>query len=110
MKELIKTFRKHGTTLLLYKYAQSVENDPWLIYKFKVGRKLIFSGQSFCPSPLHAIDSIETVRALMTFILLKKGDTDAEYFDNYTEEQLEFSESETADRLRVWLYSARTKL
>ena len=51
----------------------------------------IFEGADFRPSPLHAIDSDETVRALMTFLTLRPGDTDAEYFDSYTPEQRDFA-------------------
>jgi hypothetical protein len=62
--------------------------------KMKFGDRtvVLFAGDDFRPSPLHAIDSDETVVGLMSFLTLQKGDTDAEYFRNYTPAQLEFSE------------------
>lgn len=54
--------------------------------------KLIFSGDDFRPSPLHSVDSNETVAALMSFLTLRPGDTDADYFANYTEKQMEFAQ------------------
>lgn len=53
---------------------------------------LLFQGSDFRPSPLHAIDSDETVKALMGFLTLRKGDTDAEYFEAYDAIQIQFSE------------------
>lgn len=38
----------------------------------------------------HAIDSDEAVRALMSFLTLRPGDTDADYFANYSERQHQF--------------------
>jgi hypothetical protein len=53
---------------------------------------VLFEGSDFHCSPLHAIDSNETVAALMGFLTLRKGDTDVEYFADYTPEQLGYSE------------------
>lgn len=63
-----------------------------LIYRLTQSDKKhrIFFGEDFGCSPLHAIDGDECVLALMNFLCLRPGDTDAEYFDHYTEEQLEF--------------------
>jgi hypothetical protein len=38
-----------------------------------------------------AIDSEEVIKTAMTFLSLRPGDTDSEYFENYTPEQLEFA-------------------
>lgn len=51
----------------------------------------IFEGSDFAASPLHADDSDVTVASLMTFLTLRPGDTDAEYFANYTPAQLAFA-------------------
>lgn len=56
--------------------------------------ELLFSGCDFFPSRLHAIDSDEAVRSLLGFLLLRPGDTDDEYFSDYTEKQLAFAEDE----------------
>lgn len=42
--------------------------------------------------PLHtAIDSDDAVRSIMTFLTLRPGDTDEEFFGDYTPEQLEYA-------------------
>lgn len=56
-------------------------------------RKTLFLGEDFAGSPLHADDSDETMRSLMTFLTLRPGDTDAEYFANYTDSQRAFCEA-----------------
>ena len=54
------------------------------------GRVVLFEGEDFCASPLHAIDSDETIAGLMGFLTLRPGDTDPEYFADYTTEQLDY--------------------
>ena len=50
-------------------------------------RTIIFEGDDFGCSPMHAIDSDAAVSGLMGFLTLRPGDTDAEYFEHYTEAQ-----------------------
>ena len=52
--------------------------------------QIIFESEDFGCSPCHAVDSDETVKALMGFLTLRPGDTDREYFASYTPEQLEY--------------------
>lgn len=55
-------------------------------------QKVIFAGEDY-----HAIPSEGRNRVcagIMTFLTLKKGDTDSEYFDGYSEEQTRFSEQD----------------
>ena len=54
---------------------------------------VIFEGRDFRPSPLHAWDSDEAVAAIMGFLTLRLGDTDRDYFENYTVGQIEFRDS-----------------
>ncbi len=51
---------------------------------------LLFQDTDFACSPCHAIDSDSCIASLMGFLTLRPGDTDAEYFANYTPEQLEY--------------------
>lgn len=51
---------------------------------------LLFKGEDFGCSPLHAIDSDETIVAIMGFLTLRPGDTDDEYFLDYTKKQLDY--------------------
>jgi hypothetical protein len=39
---------------------------------------------------MNGIDSDQCVRAILGFLTLRPGDTDAEYFENYNQEQLDF--------------------
>jgi hypothetical protein len=64
----------------------------------------IFEGHDFRPSPLHAWDSDDTIAAIMGFLTLRLGDTDREYFDSYTAEQIEFRDTH-AETLACDVYS-----
>ena len=68
------------------------------------GNVLLFDGADFCCSPLYAIDSDDCIKSLMGFLCLKRGDTDSEYFENYTAEQTEFSETH-AEYLQMEVYN-----
>jgi len=62
----------------------------------------IFDGSDFHCSPLHAIDSLETMRACLSFLTTRPGDTDKEYFENYTEAQMEFANSSDCEQLQMY--------
>ena len=53
----------------------------------------IFDGSDIGLSPMDAVDSDGAVETVMGFLTLRRGDTDSDYFDNYTSKQLEFSET-----------------
>ena len=53
-------------------------------------KKTLFYGEDFACSPLHPMDSVATAHALMSFLTLKPGDTDADYFADYTNAQKDF--------------------
>jgi hypothetical protein len=61
-----------------------------LAYEFYHNDELIFEGDDFGSSPMHSIDGDETVAALLSFLSLKPGDTDREYFESYTPRQMEW--------------------
>jgi hypothetical protein len=69
-----------GQELLRYEFADENGN-------------IIFNGEDYGCSPMDAIDSDDSLRGLLGYISLRPGDTDAEYFDNYTPEQMEFAET-----------------
>ena len=72
-----------------------VADAPHLTKHSKHGERwILFEGEDFCASPLHAIDSDETIAALMSFLTLRPGDTDREYFDGYTQAQLDFCDQD----------------
>lgn len=51
--------------------------------------EVLFEGEDFGCSPLHAIDADECLKAIMTFLTLRPGDT-ADYFADYTQAQLDY--------------------
>ncbi len=48
---------------------------------------VLFDAGDFKPGAGMAEDGDDAVRSLMSFLTLRPGDTDAEYFENYTETQ-----------------------
>lgn len=92
--EHLRTWQQDGFRLELYntgtvdRFGKSL-----LAYEFydeEFGSEPIFAGADFHCSPLDAVDSDATVAALLGFLSLRPGDTDAEYFDDYSTRQLEW--------------------
>jgi hypothetical protein len=54
---------------------------------------LLFSGSDFRPAPSRDQDHIESAIDCLAFLCVQKGDTDPEYFKNYTSDQSSWSES-----------------
>jgi hypothetical protein len=80
-------------TLKMFDTFKSRDGKNVLAYELWQDKKLIFKGDDFNCSPMHAIDSDAAVATLMGFLCLRLGDTDREYFENYTTEQIEFRET-----------------
>lgn len=68
-------------------------------YRFYAGEELLFEGDDFRPSPFVAWDGTESITSLLYFLSLRPGDTDESYFEDYTERQREWVESEEAEDL-----------
>lgn len=60
---------------------------------------VLFEGADFGVSPLHSVDSDAALLALLWFLALRPGDTDREYFAEYTAAQLEWCESSECESL-----------
>lgn len=56
-------------------------------------RTVLFEGTDYGRAPSDASDSDGAVQGIMCFLTLRPGDTDAEYFDNYTEAQRAYCEA-----------------
>jgi len=63
--------------------------------------ELIFKGDDFRPSPMHGIESLDALNSLLGFLSLQLGDTDDEYFENYTGKQIKFSEDMVCEDLKM---------
>jgi hypothetical protein len=66
-------------------------------YCLKQDGKVLFEGEDFGCSPMHAIDSDECARTLMGFLTLEPGDTDEDYFENYNAAQKTFCDNYAED-------------
>lgn len=86
---------KNIEVLLVYIGFENVQ------YYFFWNNELIFSGNDYKPSPLYDQDSLDSLISLLGFLTLKKGDTDSEYFKDYTKKQFEWSESIENEDLRT---------
>lgn len=65
--------------------------QEYVAYRLNMGRACtLFEGSDYSPSPGWAIDSDASVACLMSFLTLKPGDTDDEYFAEYTPQQLDY--------------------
>jgi hypothetical protein len=54
-------------------------------------------------SPLHSVDSDAAVRSAIGFLTLRPGDTDPEYFDDYTRRQLAWAD-EHGEQLSIYAW------
>jgi hypothetical protein len=100
--QLIRVWRRDGFTLKLWDtHRVDGYRKTILAYKLFDQGRLIFKGEDFHCSPLHAIDSLETVEALLAFLTLRPGDTDPEYFANYTPQQLAWSRGSRCEVLSL---------
>ena len=81
-----------GRSKVRYTLTKEGETDP------------IFAGDDFSPSTCYDPEGPESAADLLCFLTLREGDTDPEYFDDYTERQKDFSECEAED-LQLWGYS-----
>lgn len=104
MKEFTEVYTFDGYTLSL----ESTNNldklgHEMVRYEFKnPSGEILFSGEDFGASPLHDATGLESAKGLLGFLTLKPGDTDAEYFDGYTEKQLEFCNSMDCENLQIY--------
>ena len=80
-----------------------------LTYNFYYKGDLLFSGSDYSPSPLYDFASNQSLAEMVGWLSLKPGDTDEEYFDNYTEDQLRFAEDHSDDMM-MWEEDLRGEL
>jgi hypothetical protein len=95
-KDILKIWKRNGYRLTLY-----YQGSNRLGYRFSDQGKMIFQGEDFKPSPLYAIDSLAAVYGLLSFLSLRPGDTDKEYFKDYTPDQINWCTSIRAEYLAL---------
>lgn len=68
-------------------------------YEFFDGDKLVFAGEDYYPSPMNPPLSDESAYGLLFFFTVQPDDTDGEYFESYTPEQIKWRDSERCREL-----------
>jgi hypothetical protein len=93
--EFLREWEEGDFRLLLWDTNTRVGSGPQsrLAYQFFHKGELIFQGADYGCSPMHAVDSDETVASLLTFFALRPGDVEREYFKDYSVQQMAFAES-----------------
>lgn len=87
-----------GFKLYLYDGGRTGEfGRTYLGYQFVMKGEAIFEGDDFGVPTGKVIDSLEVAASLLHFLSLRPGDTDADYFDDYTERQWQFVEEHAED-------------
>ena len=107
--EMVTRWTRDGYVLRLFDAGTDDEGREVLSYAFSdlfwtwqgdFGRRL-FVGSDYRPSPLHALDSEESIAGLLGFLSLREGDTDSEYFNGYDERQLAWRDSDRSEELQL---------
>jgi len=93
MPETLRHVRlESGHTLRTWDTGRTRNGRTCMGYELRdLAGAVLFRGEDFGPSPMHADDSDEALRALLGFLTLRPGDTDRECFANYTQAQLDFA-------------------
>lgn len=108
--ESIARWDHAGFTVLLWsRYAAglNVPNTEKHAYRIidtdsTLAGGIIFEGCDFGPRPIHPWDSAQSFGSMIRFKTLQPGDTDQEYFDNYTPAQLAWCQSMRAQELGIY--------
>ena len=74
----------------LWMHAHYSKDTDQFTAKARVKTSLLFDGEDFRPSPIHSVDGDAAVKSLMTFLTLRPGGTDPDYFAEYTEAQKDY--------------------
>jgi hypothetical protein len=70
-------------------------------YTLRANNDTIFADEDYKPAPGYSPDSDFAAADLLGFLSCKPGDTDAEFFANYTRDQLAFAEKH-GEELSIW--------
>ena len=94
-----------GVRLLTWETGERAPTGQTLIgyalYEHLGDTNPLFSGEDCGVSPMHSIDGDGALAALLSFLTLKPGGTDKEYFEKYTELQLTWCQGSVADEISM---------
>lgn len=94
----------------LYDLGKHDEYGKWILgYTLQSGKDVIFSGEDYHVAPSVQIDSVQAVYGLLGFLTLQAGDTDDEFFENYTQKQLDWTQSSQCEDLAYFVMEQEEK-
>lgn len=104
----LTVWRRDGYELRMYDGGTDDDGREVVSYvlhdhQWGYGRDL-FRGRNYRPSPLYAVDSPESIAGLLSFLSLREGDTDSEYFDAYTDRQIGWRDSHRCEELQLLVH------
>lgn len=72
-------------------------------FKFKLwdNDELIFDNDKYSPSPMHNCNTELIVADLLSWLSLQKDDVEEEYWENYTDKQIEWRDSSRSTDLKI---------
>ncbi len=98
MAGLVFEWERDGFRVRLWPIGRHpVSNKMRILFELRDNGKLIFKGNHFFSPRPYNCD--ETVMELLGFLTLQPGDTDDEYFKDYTPEQFSWCTSARRDEL-----------
>lgn len=68
-------------------------------FEMKLRGEVIANGNDFRPSPIHNIDDDLSMISLLSFLCVRPGDTDPEYFAEHTAAHLEWLKTPACDEI-----------
>jgi len=96
----VRIWEREGYRLEIYD-THNETSSHWTVagVLYDNGRK-IFDKAPIDISKIYAVDEERVIPHVLSWFTLKPGDTDADYFNGYTKEQLEWCEGDRNDWLR----------
>ena len=95
-------FQWQDFTLFLNSTGYPENNRESFSYLFYQGDTLLFSGSDF--ETYRKQYNVSHIMDLLTFLTVQPGDTDQEFFDNYSETQLNWASSQDCEDLKMLVY------
>ena len=101
MHDFLRNWRQWPFSLSLYDTGVTRADHFILDYVLTYQKNVVFRGGNYGVPCIHAVDSDEAAAGFLRFLSLGPGDTDREYFRDYSQYQLDFI-LDHADDLLFW--------